>query len=1016
VLLGLSGVFFASSVPGVSDPRRGLTSERAAALVGRLPLNFETTSSDQRFVARAVDYHVLLDGGDAAVSMPGGDVRINLAGRNAQPAIRPQQPTASTTNYFLGDDPARWRTGVSSFGAVAYEDVWPGVDAVWHGQKDHVEVDFIVAPGADAGQVAMRLDGTEGLVIDASGDLVMNVPGGEARLRAPALYQDGEHGREPVTGAFVLRNPTEVGFRVGPHDPTRPLVIDPVLVSATYLGGSSSDSAYGVAIDDAGNVYVTGSTESSDFPVEGPVQPDLIAADGVRSDAFVTKLNPAGTALVYSTYLGGKGHDISYGIAVGSDGSPYVTGSTDSTDFPMSKPFRKTYGGGGTDAFVTKLGPQGAVIDYSTFLGGGGTDTARGIALDQSGAAVVVGSTSSPDFPTAKALQGALRNGDEADAFVTKVSPSGAELVYSTYLGGAGPDHAVAVAVDSAGAPYLSGDTRSTDFPTANPLQKVANGTARLSETAMDVFITKLEANGGALAYSTYLGGGDADQAAGIAVDRDGSAYVTGNTASTDFPVVRPVQEKKNGDTDAFASRLSSAGTTLIFSTYLGGSGSDGGTGMTIDRLGRASFTGATASTDFPLAKPFQSAKSGGFTEAFVSTLGTDGSSLAFSSYLGGRDEDLGSAIVADRDGNLYVAGYTNSADFPTARPYQPAKGGGVGDAFVAKVGEQAAQAAGPVSAPSPARERRIQFLLATTIVLFGAAIAQTLWLRRRRIPTGPPPVGQSAFGGMAVGRIEGQRYEPPRYSPRVGPVVAPADAGAPGAPGAGVADDGGAHPDADVDEAPLPLTAPMRPLRTNRETSSAPLPPLPPTPPPVAEPLIPANGDQAAAVSDPPDEGAPASAEVNLVPEDPALSESWAEAPVSDDLWAAPASAPAAPPPSGAAGEAQPTPEADGDLDLAVPELLPDDDVPQYASDDAEMWQMMSVDPEPPVLTVRPPPPAAAQSISELLEEDLQAPEAMPLGEDLSISDLLDESLAVPEDLPPGDQDPEEPSTDPTP
>ncbi|HUQ64441.1 MAG TPA: SBBP repeat-containing protein [Acidimicrobiales bacterium] len=997
VLLAVAGVFAATFVretPHLQTPHpHRQTSENVAALLRHLPLNFEATASEQGFVARAIDYRVLLDGGDAAVSMPAGDVRINLPGRNGQPVIRPQGPTTSTTNYFLGDDPAGWRTGVGSFGSVAYEGVWPGVDVVWHGQRDQVEMDFVVAPGADTGLVAMQLGGTAGLRIDSNGDLVMAVGTGDARLRAPTLYQDGVHGREFVTGAFVLRGPDEVGFVVGPHDSTRSLVIDPVLVSATYLGGSSSDTAFGVAIDDAGNVYVTGSTESSDFPTEGPQQPDLVEADGVRTDAFVTKLNAAGTALVYSTYLGGKGKDISYGIAVGSDGSPYVVGSTDSTDFPMSKPFRKTYGGGGTDAFVTKLGPQGAVIDYSTFLGGGGTDTARGIALDQSGAAVVAGSTSSPDFPTAKAFQGALRDDDEADGFVTKVSPSGADLVYSTYLGGAGPDHAVAVAVDGSGAAYVTGDTRSTDFPTANAFQKVANGAARLSETAMDVFVTKLEANGSALAYSTYLGGGDSDQAAGVVVDRDGSAYVTGNTGSTDFPVVRPVQEKKNGDTDAFASRLSSAGTTLIFSTYLGGSGSDSGTAMTIDRLGRASFTGVTASNDFPMAKPFQATKAGGFTEAFVSTLGTDGSSLAFSSYLGGRDEDLGSAIVADRDGNLYVAGYTNSADFPTARPYQPAKGGGVGDGFVVKIGEQAAKAAGPVSAPSPARERRIQFLLATTIVLFAAAIAQTVWLRRRRIPTGPPPVSQSAFGGMAVGRIEGERYEPPRVrsaAPIASPIVD--------------TDEG--------EEAPLPLVAPIRPLRTNRG-------PVPPEPELDVVPAAPETPAPSLPAPEPESAGDPTlavdvieSVESTLlppvaddVPGDPALSESWAEAPVSDDLWAPPEP------------WRSPSEAVEGDVDIAVPELLPEPEAFEFADDDVEAWQMMSVDPEPAAAPTVPAPDRPAQSLSELLDEDLPIPESpASLDDDLSISDLLDENLAVPDDHLPAEGEPVEPAAEPEP
>ncbi|MDQ6910002.1 MAG: SBBP repeat-containing protein, partial [Actinomycetota bacterium] len=809
-----------------------------------------------------------------------------------------------------------------------------------------VEGDFVVAPGANASAVTMQMGDADRLFVDANGDLVMSVGGREARLRAPTLYQDRRRGRSVVEGAFELRGPREVGFRVGAYDPTVPLVIDPVLVSATYLGGSASDSAYAVAVDGAGNVYVTGSTESSDFPTEGPVQPALSQASNIRTDAFVTKLNAAGTKLVYSTYLGGKGYDIGYGIAVGPDGSPYVTGSTGSTDFPISKPFRKNYGGGATDAFVTKLGPQGAAIDYSTYLGGGGADLARGIALDPAGDAVVVGSTSSADFPIAKALQGALRKPDDPDAFVAKITPSGADLVYSTFLGGTGPDNALAVAVDGQGAAYVTGETQSRDFPTANPLQSEPNGVGGSSLTATDVFVTKVNPDGSGLGYSTYLGGGGSEKGAGIAVDRDGSAYVTGNTGSANFPVVRPVQANKNGDTDAFVSRLSSAGTALIFSTYLGGSGSDGGTAIVVDRVGRTSFTGATASNDFPTVKPFQATKAGGLTDAFVSTLGTDGSSLAFSSYLGGRDEDLASGITADQDGNLYVAGYTNSAEFPTARPYQPAKAGGVGDAFIAKIGDQPAKAAGG-GATSTARAQRIQFLLGATIILFAAAIAQTLWLRRRRIPTGPrPPAPQTAFGGMAVGRIAGERYEPPPAVRSIPPAPPPLPE------------------EADEADPPLPLLAPVQPGRARDVPDTPQSPPAPA--PAVPEPAVPAQAVPEPAVPEPavPEPAVPEPAVPEPTFEDPALSESWAEAPVPDDLWA---------PPEPTEGPDLPA-EPHLPADIAVPELLPEPEPPQYSrDDDMEMWQLMTVDPD----------------------EDSPVPGPRPvLDHELSISDLLDEDL----------------------
>ncbi len=604
-----------------------------------------------------------------------GVVRMKLVGANAAARVVGRDPLPGRVNYYLGNDPKQWRTNVRGYAKVQYEGVYPGVDLVYYGNQGQLEYDFVVAPGADPGAIRLRFEGADKVEVDAQGDLALHTVGGPIHLRKPVVYQQVKGARREIAGSYVLNGAREASFKVAAYDPRQPLVIDPVLTYSTYLGGSDFDSGFGIAVDAEGNMYVGGNiTKSVDFPTENAFQPEHHGGPNFL-DTFVTKFDPSGQTLIYSTYLGGSGDDTGRGPAVDTQGNAYVTGWTTSRDFPTVKPFQAMLRGP-TNAFVTKFDADGGVV-YSTYLGGRDGDAGGGIAVDAEGNAYVTGNTFSADFPTVEPFQPTLRG--RQNAFVTKLDATGSALLYSTYFGGSRDDGGHGIAVDGEGNIYLIGDTFSRDFPTANAFQPAYGGGPE------DAFVTKFDASGQTLIYSTYLGGTDEDDGAGIAVDAVGNSYVIGSTFSRDFPTVNPIQpDFAGGPTDAFVTKFDADGS-VVYSTYLGGREFDAGRAIAVDAEGNAYVAGETISPNFPTENPLQPALTG-FINAFVAEFDASGTTLLFSTYLGGSVADRGRGIAVDASGNIYVTGETLSPDFPLQNPFQDALRGQQYDAFVSRI------------------------------------------------------------------------------------------------------------------------------------------------------------------------------------------------------------------------------------------------------------------------------------------------------------------------------------------
>lgn len=741
---GVAGVGMTawSAVATASAPRgdQGLdpavaTKARAEQAYGQLPISFEPnvgqTDPEALYLAHGQNYTLFLTNTGAVWSFVGSSraagtstapsrhinprdraavggavaVRMEMIGGDPQPSVTAQDSLSGVVNYIVGNVSSRWHTGVPTFGMVAYRHLYPGIDMVWYGTEGQPEYDFVVAPGAHPAQIAIRFDGSTSVRIDpVSHDLVVATSMGELREHAPRIYQDKAGARSNVTGQFVLHAGGVVGFQLGAYDHTQPLVIDPAISYSTFLGGHATpsfdgnDTANAIAAGATGNVYVTGRTGSANFPATAGAFQTRAPGNG---DAFVAEINTSASgsqSLVYSTFLGGSrsdgapnpglfgtfgsaGDEEGWAIAVDPGGDAYVTGVTDSTDFPVSPGALQKALAGPQNAFVAKLSATGSTLLYSTYLGGGvdqyGEGTGGvgfGIAIDALGNAYVVGDTNSVNFPTTLGAfqttnfvsSSANPNGNGCCvAFLSKLNPTGSALSYSTFLGGSGDNFgasfARAVTVDSSGDAYVAGFTYESDFPTTAGAYQPPGGNC-------GGFVTKVDPSGAGLVYSTcFQSAGNGFSA--IAVDPTGKTFVTGVMNSSTFPTTLGAFQTTNagGHNAAFVTEFDASGSGVVASTYLGGSGGDQGNAITLDAAGDPFVTGSTSSSDFPTTPGAFKPTVPGNGDAFVTKLNATLTSLVYSTYLGGAaGADTGNGIALDNAGDAYVAGATGSQDFPT--------------------------------------------------------------------------------------------------------------------------------------------------------------------------------------------------------------------------------------------------------------------------------------------------------------------------------------------------------------
>jgi hypothetical protein len=702
---------------------------RAIEAYGKTPMSFEEnlgqTDARVRFLARGAGYTVFLTDHDATLRLgrpsakadapaPGAVVRFTLAGANSQTVAHAVDPQSAKANYLVGDDPKKWHRGIPEYSRVKFDGVYPGIDLVYYGSQGRLESDYIVSPGADPKKIALRVEGAERIRLNADGDAILSTAAGDVSLHQPRAYQESAAGRVEVAANYTEFASGTLGIRVGAYDSKLPLVIDPVVGYSTLLSGSDGGSSgTAIAVDSAGNAYIVGITSASDFPTTASAFQKTKSS--TTGNAFVTKLNSTGTALVFSTYLGGSGAsgsiDTATGVAVDASGDVFVTGLTPSTDFPVKtqNAYQVVNNGTPGNCFLTKLDPTGSTLLYSTYLGGSGNDGCAAIALDSNGNAYVTGTATSTNFPVTpgKAIQTAGQS--SGLAFVARIDTtlSGTNsLVYSTLLGGTSANQGMGIAVDASFNAYITGETKSTDFPVkAGAFQSALKGTVG------NAFVSRIDTTtANNLVYSTYLGGtatGSGDLGNAIAVGPSSNVFVAGTTTSSDFPVTAGVLQStpKNANKTGFVARLDttkSNAQSLVYSTFLGGSSQDAADAIAVDASGNAYVGGNTLSSDFPTipGAPQFTRTTGTSSMGYVSVLNATGTALSFSTYFGGSGGNAlaGIGLDAATPPNIYVGGGTASSDFPvTAGAFQTTFK--TGAAFVAKLSPAAAT--GVILSPS---------------------------------------------------------------------------------------------------------------------------------------------------------------------------------------------------------------------------------------------------------------------------------------------------------------------------
>lgn len=697
----------------------------AAADVLSLPIAFEANQGqvdkNVRFLARSHGHHMFLTPSEAiltlmpraAASMQPTVVRLTFVGKNDQPELEGVDRLPGVVNYYLGQDRSGWQAGIPTYAKVRYTDLYPGIDALFYGNQSELEYDFIVAPGANPEAILMRVGGSVpdnfNLRISASGNLVIDTVSGQVELRKPLIYQDKNGRRHKVAAEYRLVGADSFGFTVAAYNPDLPLVIDPVIDFSTYFGGSGDDYGYSIATDTAGNIYLTGATNSADFPgtaggysgTGSRCPSDLPMRECY--DAFVTKINASGTAVLYSTYIGNPGEDKGHAIAVDGAGNAYITGMVSlAGDPPNDDLFIYEY------ALVVKLGPGGDMV-YGFAWGEGAGLVGHGIAVDNQGQAYVAGEVTSTILTTPNAVQ--PEKGEMTDGFISVISSDGSSLVYSTYLGGNNTycdvcaSKVTAIAVDRDGMIYATGQAAPSYPVTDNAYRKTFDG-------LWEAFVAKIDPGKpgpAGLVYSSFLGGLDTDIGQDIVVDATGMVFVTGSTQSYDFPSSAGAFDRTCGTdgicnpttvcdpgippkcytdpkSDVFIVKMDltkSGSSSLVYSTFVGGGGQEVGLGIAVDRNGRAYVTGSTWSPDFPVVNPIKAEYSGKL-DIFAFTLNPDASQMVFSTYIGGGSDDEAYAITLDTNGRAYLTGNTGSGAFPVTNPLLGRSSGW--EAFVTRI------------------------------------------------------------------------------------------------------------------------------------------------------------------------------------------------------------------------------------------------------------------------------------------------------------------------------------------
>jgi hypothetical protein len=698
---------------------------------GRLPTAFESNQGQAapqvKFLFRGSGYTAFLTSGSLVLSLRPTNVvsipqlinlpnantvplasattmQFRLTGAATSPAAVGEDQKPGKVNYFFGNDPTKWHTNVPTYARVRYKSVYPGIDLVYYGSGRELECDFAVSPGADPNRIQFEITGADGIRIDEAGSLVLHTIDGDLHFESPVVYQEANGQRVPVDGNYVVNDPTHVGFRVAQYDSNRALVIDPVLTYSTYLGGTGFDQPSGIVVDSSGAVYIAGYTDSANFPLA-----TLGSLPTNTYHVFVAKLDATGSNLVYADYIGGNSQD--YGIALVLDdaNNVFVTGSTESSNFPLVQPYQAEQPGPYT-GFLTKVSADGSSLLYSSYLGGNTFDQPTSIAIDGLGQVHVAGYTMSRNFPvvnayqtTASANQGGIYGNY---GFLTKFSPNGSSLVYSTYLAGnsnvvqdcgascwPAPYNTIsAVAVDTNGNAYVAGTTNTYNFPTTTGTFQVSNSTPQDAGVG---FVSKFSTAGN-LNYSTYFyGSSGAPVGIGaIAVDGSGSAYIAGAAQSDGtFPITTTAICDPGaygfGCSYAFVTKFDPTGSTLLYSTFLGPNNYASPQAIVLDLTGDAYVLASTRSGLFQTNNAIEPYTNN--TDVLLVEIDPAATTQLFATFLGGSGDDSPSGIALDAANNLYVAGSTNSIDFPTTQGVFQSLLGGDSDAFVTKISASAA-------------------------------------------------------------------------------------------------------------------------------------------------------------------------------------------------------------------------------------------------------------------------------------------------------------------------------------